>query len=292
MKKFGAGIVCYNPDIARLKMNIEAIRNQVSKVVIVDNASLNVEEIKKMISGYENVDLICNIENKGIAVALNQICYYVKKNDMDWCLLLDQDSVCSNNIIKEYAKNIDNKNIGMLCPYIIDEYKITLEQYKRMRLRENDECNYAITSGSFVKLDIWEKIDGFFEDMFIDGVDADYSYNLRVHGYSILRVNKCYIMHQQGNGTEKTHIYRVHRDEAGKKTIKPAYRFNYSMMRWYYMARNNWILIKKYKKLNGVIKPVIVYVIRFLSVLLIEKNKIKIMKAIVNGFRDGVNYRI
>ena len=42
MKKFAAGIVSYNPDISRLKENIETIRKQVKIVLIIDNASDNV----------------------------------------------------------------------------------------------------------------------------------------------------------------------------------------------------------------------------------------------------------
>lgn len=292
MKKFAAGIVSYNPDISRLKENIETIRKQVKIVLIIDNASDNVVDIRQMIKEYKNVYMICNTVNKGIAVALNQICHYLKEQGMVWCLLLDQDSICSENLIEIFSKYIDDKKVGMLCPYIVDEFKITLSKYKQMTLSEKTICDYAITSGSFIKLDIWEKIGGFFEDLFVDGVDADYSYNLRMHGYVIYRVNKGYIMHQQGNNTEKTHIYRIHRDETGRKTIKPAFRFNYSMMRWYYMARNNWILIKKYRKLNGLAKPLFNYIIRFLSVILIERHKMKVIASIFNGFIDGVKYKV
>ena len=292
MKEFAAGIVSYNPEIDRLRNNIDAIKKQVNLVVIVDNASNNISKINELVSGYDNVVLLCNEENKGIATALNQICIYISKKNYTWCLLLDQDSVCSSNIIEEYYGYINDRKVGMLCPYIVDEYKISLEEYKNMKLPEKTICNYAITSGSFISLDVWRKIGGFYEELFIDGVDADYSYNLRMHGYSIYRVNKCYIMHQQGNKTEKTHIYRIHKDETGKKTIKPAFRFNYSLMRWYYMARNNWILIKKYKKLNGVARPVFSYTIRFLSVILLEKNRIKVTKSIFKGFKDGVRYNV
>ena len=292
MEQFAAGIVSYNPDIFRLKENIDAINHQVSRVVVVDNASDNISEIKKLIAEYENAEIVCNSDNKGIAVALNQICQYAKKMGIDWCILLDQDSICSGNIIKEYSQYIGIKQIAMFCPYIVDEFKITLKMYKQMSLPEKTKCNYAITSGSFVKIDVWEKLGGFFEDMFIDGVDTDYSYNLRIHGYEIYRINSCYIMHQQGNNTEKTHIYRIHKDEAGKKTIKPAFRFNYSMMRWYYMARNNLIIIKKYRKLNGILKPFCRYVIRFLSVALIEKHKLKVISSICRGFMDGIRYKI
>ena len=45
----GAGIVTFNPDIGRLKENIDAILPQVSELVIVDNGSANVDEVCNMI---------------------------------------------------------------------------------------------------------------------------------------------------------------------------------------------------------------------------------------------------
>lgn len=287
-----AGIVTYNPDIDRLKKNIESIILQVRKIIIVDNASSNKAELIKLLKTYDNICLISNNLNEGIAKALNQICNEAINSGSEWCLLLDQDSVCSDNIIQEYSKFFAVNGVGMLCPYIVDEYKITLSMYKNMDLSETSTCKYAITSGSLVDLSIWKQIGGFLEYFFIDGVDAEYSYNLREHGYKILRANKCYIMHQQGNNTEKTHIYRIHVDESGRRTIKPAFRFNYSLLRWYYMARNNLILIKKYKQLNGTFKPMLSYFMRFFSVVLLERNKISVFKSIYKGFSDGVKYKV
>lgn len=287
-----AGIVTYNPDIDRLENNINAIIKQVNELIIVDNASNNKQEIIDLLKQYKNVHLIVNESNKGIAKALNQICDKACKLHAKWCLLLDQDSVCSANIILEYTKFLTVKGVGMFCPFIVDEYKITLSKYKKMNLPETSICKFAITSGSYIDLDIWKEVGGFLEYFFIDGVDAEYSYNLRVHGYKILRVNNCYIMHQQGNNTEKTHIYRIHIDESGKRTIKPAFRFNYSLLRWYYMARNNLILIKKYKQLNGIIKPTLSYFMRFFSVVLLEKNKVAVFKSIYQGFSEGLKYKV
>ena len=41
------GIVTYNPDIEKLKKNISRIAGQVCKLVIADNGSKNIEDIKK-----------------------------------------------------------------------------------------------------------------------------------------------------------------------------------------------------------------------------------------------------
>ena len=105
--KYIAGIVLYNPDLGRLKENIESICKQVDKVILIDNGSDNIREIEDLIKEYLNCILLKNGENMGIAYALNQILKYAYENDVKWFLTLDQDSVCSRNLINTYSKYID-----------------------------------------------------------------------------------------------------------------------------------------------------------------------------------------
>ena len=46
----GALIVTFNPDLDVLLRNIQAIRQQVNRVLIVDNGSKNINEIRNMIT--------------------------------------------------------------------------------------------------------------------------------------------------------------------------------------------------------------------------------------------------
>lgn len=285
-----AGIVTYQPNISRLKNNIDALVEQVDMIIIIDNGSSNQNELRNILGSYIKVSVIFNTSNIGIASALNQICTIARENRYDWCLLMDQDSICSDNLIKEYSNYINDNDIAILAPYIVDEFKITLNQYKKLKLPEKSLCAYAITSGSFINIKIWNDLDGFIDNMFIDGVDSEYSYRVREQGYKIYRINSCYILHQQGNKTEKTHIYRIYRDLAGNMSIKPAFRFNYSKVRWYYMARNNLAIIRKYRGLNGSFIPLMSYILRFLSVIIIERDKKMVSNAIFKGIKDGLHY--
>lgn len=65
--KYIAGIVLYNPDLGRLKENIESICKQVDKVILIDNGSDNIREIEDLIKEYLNCILLKNGENMGIA---------------------------------------------------------------------------------------------------------------------------------------------------------------------------------------------------------------------------------
>ena len=68
MEKIFAGIVLYNPDIERLKENVDNIINQVSRVILVNNGSENTEEIEQYLDGLEKQKIIYkNLnKNKGI----------------------------------------------------------------------------------------------------------------------------------------------------------------------------------------------------------------------------------
>ena len=74
-----AGIVLYNPDAELLKKNVEAALPQVGKIVFVDNASSNVDDLRNMFCG-DQFKWIVNNENKGISGALNQLMEFADNN--------------------------------------------------------------------------------------------------------------------------------------------------------------------------------------------------------------------
>ena len=71
--KICAGIVLFNPEIERLNENIEHIRKQVPMLILVDNGSSNLEDVKSLICDVPNIILLENGKNLGIAQALNRI---------------------------------------------------------------------------------------------------------------------------------------------------------------------------------------------------------------------------
>ena len=215
MKYRCAGIVTYNPDIKRLKKNIESIYSSLETLIIVDNYSSNIVDIIDLIKDYSKITLIKNKENLGIATALNEIVNLSIKLEYQWTLLLDQDSICDSRIISEYKEYLLYPNVGLLCPYIIDINKINLNQYKKLSLPKYSKVKYAITSGTLIKNEIFSKVGGFWDELFIDAVDIDYSEKLRINGFEQIRVNTTYLLQEVGHA-EKTKILRIHRDHAGK----------------------------------------------------------------------------
>lgn len=278
MKKILAAIVTYNPDLERLQKNINAIEPQVEHLIIVDNGSKNINLISRIKAECKiKIDLIENKENIGIASALNQALDYAYKNNFDWILTLDQDSICDINMISEmksqYEKE-DNKNIALIAPNILDE-NITL---KPQDIKEGIEyTGPVITSGSLTKTNIAKNIDGFVDKLFIDQVDFDFCLRLKDSGADILKVNRAIIYHQLGEISEH---------KLFGKTITTT---NHSPIRRYYYYRNLVYMYEHYKEnhkewINLEIKHAIKNIPR---IILFEKNKTDQIKSITKGILDA-----
>ena len=164
MLKIYAGIVSYNPDLERLKENISAIQNQISTVVVFDNGSNNVDEIRNLISGFTNVEFIRSEENLGIAAALNRLMQWGCEKGCDWMLSLDQDSVCEKNFVTEMTPYLTiERNLGVVAPVIVDRNVGVVGHNPKSKYAHVNTC---ITSGAFSKISAWEKIGKYDESMF------------------------------------------------------------------------------------------------------------------------------
>ena len=71
-----AGIVLFNPDIKRLKENIDAVIVQCTHVYLVDNGSGNIDEVLELLKKYKKskISVICNAKNHGIAKSTQSAC--------------------------------------------------------------------------------------------------------------------------------------------------------------------------------------------------------------------------
>lgn len=293
MEKIAAGIVTYNPHIQRLKENIEAVIAQVDLVIIVDNGSENIEELKKAWEAHEKIQLICNKENKGIAAALNQILNCSIEKGYNWTLTLDGDSVVPGNMVEQYRKYMGKEKVAMIVPVICDRVMQEID------IRESKDGEYtyvenAITSGTLMRNSIWQEVGGFTEKLFIDYVDFDYCMKVRLAGYGILRVNAVRLLHELGNATEiKLFSMLAKCCKKGspweRRFLELRYTTNHSPKRLYYVTRNQYYYINHYgehfdaKRLERGMK------IGWVVKLIFEKQKIAKFKAICQGIKDGKN---
>jgi rhamnosyltransferase len=270
-----AGIVLYNPNLERLKENIDAILNQVDSLIVVDNGSENVGGIEKLLMNYSKVLTINNSSNVGVAKALNQMCELANIENYEWILTLDQDSVCPENLIDLYKPCILSENIALICPQIQDINKGEICYHSDNGYEYINKC---ITSGALTNILIWKELGGFDELMFIDLVDFEFCKRVIDNNYKIVQVNAAVILHEIGKITN-------HRFLFWNIEVK-----NHSSFRKYYIAQNIIYYVKKHYKPTRILVAYLRLIKLLALVLLFETDKYNKLRMIIKGSVNG--YRI
>ncbi len=212
-------VVTYNSGRTYIA-NFVAIKDQVDKIIIVDNGSG--EETKSSLKnlGRENKDkleVIYNPENLGLAKAQN---YGIKRalaEGYDWIMLLDDDSQAMSDMALEmmqgYFANPVKAKIGIIAPYIeeqsVAKTQCGLVQYggiffKKIPVKNIVYVNgilYAIASGSMIKRPVLQEIGMMREDFFIDFIDLEYTSRAISRGWKIMVAGKAILKHRIGNRT-------------------------------------------------------------------------------------------
>ena len=272
MDSIFAGIVLYNPNVDVLKKNIEAIINQVQRVILVDNHSNNGLEIQNLIKNYDCYYVGLN-QNFGIAYALNIICEYAVESGAKWILTLDQDSECLKNLIEMY---LPYTNVGQITSLYMDRnFPDELSGNKFQGVKEIEWC---ITSAALVNLSAWKDVKGFDNNLFIDVVDLDICLSMREKGYKIFEIGQVGFIHEIGQGKKI---------EFWEAKIKI---WNHSPIRRYYNVRNNIIVAKKHGK--SLIRTMFGIVKHIFIIFVFENDKKNKLISAWKGIVAGVCYKV
>ena len=90
-------VITYNPELNNVKKLITSLKQQNVSPLIVDNGTLNEEEVSYL-SAIAHV--ITLKDNEGIAKAQNIGISFAKKNNADAVIFFDQDSQISSNFVE------------------------------------------------------------------------------------------------------------------------------------------------------------------------------------------------
>ena len=271
MDRIYAGIVTFNPDIERLKQNINAISIQVDQVVVFDNGSDNQEKVADAIP---TVIIIKSNSNIGIAGALNRLIQWGAEKDYNWMISLDQDSICPENFVGNMTPYLSVEgHIGIAAPVIVDRNIGVVGHNPEKSWSEVRTC---ITSGSFNNIAAWRDIGGYDESMFIDSVDFEYCYRLRKSGYKVIQVSETQLSHELGESHKRRFAF---------------WNVNvngHSAFRKYYIARNNVYYPLKHRLWLHFVRGNLRNLWLLLVISLYEDDKKQKRSAVRKGWRDGV----
>ena len=126
---------------------------------------------------------------------------------------------------------------------------------------------WSMTSGWCVNIDIFKKQNGFFERLFVDGLDMDYCFKSHENGYKIIECGEAVINHHPAE-------------------TKSFLGFKYgiaSPYRYYMQARQLIWCWKRYRKP----KVFITYLYKWFKVLTLFPEKREYIRNVIQGTREG-----
>lgn len=209
-----AVVVTYKPNMDKLDKLITSINGQVDNLVIVNNGCL-FDLSSKYESFFTSLKIYNLGENKGIGFAQN---FGVNKSNLlgsEYSLLLDQDSIVSENMVYELVKGFYDDKIAAVGPTIIDSRtnnKFPYYTYTGI-IRNNSlnnppllkcfyETDVLISSGTIVNNNIFINNPNN-EKLFIEYVDVEWCLRLRSKGFKILFCENITMLHELGDSRER-----------------------------------------------------------------------------------------
>ncbi|MBQ9492482.1 MAG: glycosyltransferase [Oscillibacter sp.] len=266
-----AGVVTYNPDMARLELALRSVRSQVDEIIIADNHSSNADEISRLCAQM-NISLLRNASNVGLAGALNQI-FRASDNRYDWVLTMDQDSVFPPDYVQKAMRYADISEVGLICSGYRESNLKKTPSYGK-----SEPWQYvkrAITSGAVVRFAAYEAAGGYDELLFTDYVDFDFSIRLRQRGYRILRMNDTPFEHELGQSETKRFLF---------------FRFRFtrhSLVREELIGKSMVIFMRLYLGKEPLWKDILSICKYFLLTLLYDDKRWAKIRVRLKGMRDG-----
>ena len=270
MIRIAGVVVLFNPSMKYID-SIKSYINQVETLYAIDNSEQTDSEFVDKLKHFENVVYKWNEKNLGIARALNVGAQLALEKRYDFLLMMDQDSILSENVITEsikYFKDHVSNDTGILYSrHIYRNY------YQQKALTPTEEILVADTSGSILNLEAYNRVGPFLEKLFIDYVDFEYCLRLRLNGFKVIQLNSVTLYQELGKMVTKRLLFM-------KIGVT-----NHSPQRIYYRVRNRLFVSSKYFIHFPIwsIKQIAYLWIEFGKVILFEDNKIPKCKMMLKG---------
>ena len=259
----------------RLVENLDAIIPQVGATLVYCNDAGSTPELSRTLAACGCAWKQC-IENGGLSKALNRACECATAFGARYVLLLDQDSVAGRGMVAGLLSCMGD-GVALASPQIVDRNKHegAINDGSIVSIKR------SITSGSLVLLDAWRAVGGFDERLFVDWVDYDFSCNLRVHDYELIRNNKVTILHEMG---KREYAFTLPTLRGGR----PFYRTNHSPARLKDKARSWAIVERKYGWSRAGWEERAYIVSIKLRDLALERGRLATLRAFRDGRKEGV----
>lgn len=267
-----AGVsVLYNPteeDFA----NIITFAKFIDFLILIDNSEKSHQsDIDSKMKGelFTLYKYIKSETNIGLSGGINLGIKEADEAGFPWCLFMDQDSSVDYDIVSIYFEELSNiisAKVAILGP----QYK-----YDRVHLKACEgiyPARWLMASGCLFNVKIFMMMNGYMNELFLDGCDLEYCLRVKKEGYEIYECRRAIINHRPAITKEKRIL--------GLFTLKYGWD---KPIRYYYQSRSLHYIIKKYHSLSAIR----MYIIKFLKILLIFDDKNLYLRAWFKGHKDA-----
>jgi len=293
-----AVVVTYQPDLPQLQALLEALREQVQWVILVDNgSSCNVSGLLA-----EGDVFLPLEENRGLAAAQNIGIERALALEAQYIYLSDQDSLPTPGMIALLASAYlrtategaaTGKPIAAVGPATVDArtgvYSCILAERQGRPVRYSPDpasdalvdVGILIASGSLLSAGALRAVGGMRSDYFIDHIDTEWCRRARAAGYRLLAVPAACMQHRLGDAVRHFWFLRWRHVQF------------HSPLRDYYMIRNSMLMLRDVP-MGWAWRWLIVWR-RFLLhpgyLLILGDQRMQRVRLMMRGFRDGLHGR-
>jgi rhamnosyltransferase len=236
--KLGAVMSAFHPDSAVLE-NIKAVANQVDHLWIIDDSGDSHWEGSGLITAEclpRNAVLLRNKQNIGIAASLNRGVSAALAEGVDAIVTVDQDTFIPPSFVSQLANHLEaarvsNPSIRGVAPEFVNS-----RGYECLHSNGAGSCSVeTIQSGLLLDSRVFNEVGLFREELFIDGVEADFLIRMHQKALHVQLVEGLNLTHPLGSPI----TVRVLNMDFTSSNHLPFRRF--------YITRNRLILLRDYR---------------------------------------------
>jgi rhamnosyltransferase len=284
-----AVIVTFQPDTHALLKGIGALSAQVDGIVVVDNASAELE-FERIFESYPSLVLRKFGTNRGIGAAQNEGIAAARAGGFRHVLLLDQDSVPQAGMVDSLRRALERlveAGRRVACvgsrvrfPGSTDLSTFASSGWLRQTCRDHEsivECDAVMSSGTFIPLDVIEAVGGMEEALFIDQVDTEWCLRARSQGYGVFGACGAILEHRLGETAQRVW--------AGRWRRLPRHK----PFRYYYIFRNTILVSRRpYVSAMWVLFSLRRLAVLFLAYGLFTTRRMGELRMMVKGTLHGI----
>ncbi|MBD8873270.1 glycosyltransferase family 2 protein [Rhodanobacter sp. DHB23] len=210
-----AVIVSYRPEPAALRRLVDGMMPQVGAVVLVDNAGDDGWQLdlgRRLAVG--DGELLGLSHNVGLAAAQNIGIEWARSHGYRHVLLLDQDSepgggmvaalmsallaLSSAGRVAAVGPRFQDLRENRDAPFVRIGFPLSRKLWCESAM-QSIPCDFLISSGSLIPMEVLDRVGPMDEGLFIDNVDMEWSFRARARGYALYGVCAALMQHRLGD---------------------------------------------------------------------------------------------